>query len=133
MWKLVRLLQILIQRKCLRRITTINDTKIKYIKVLEHIYALDRISFFDFSIEAHHTDLTFADVPEEEVFDITDLGEFRIKLHNWSGKLIDFVEYCKNGKVMLENAHKYYVLQDHFGNKIHILRGMKSSLYKGLN
>ena len=57
---------------------------------------MDKISFFNFSVEAHHTDLTLADVPEEEVFDITELRDFRIKLHNWSGKLVDFVEYWKN-------------------------------------
>lgn len=82
----------------MRRITTINSTKIKFIKVLDRIYAVDKISFFDFSVEAHHTDLSLADVPEEEVFDITELKDFRIKLHNWSGKLVDFVEYCKNRK-----------------------------------
>ena len=55
-----------------RRITTINDTKIKFIRICDSIYAVDKISFFNFSVEAHHTDLTLADVPEEEVFDITD-------------------------------------------------------------
>lgn len=72
-----------------------NSTKIKFIKILDRIYEVDKISFFNFSVEAHHTDLTLADLPAEEVFDITDLKDFRIKLHNWSGTVVDFVEYVK--------------------------------------
>ncbi|MBQ6886252.1 MAG: hypothetical protein IJN54_01905 [Lachnospiraceae bacterium] len=79
----------------MRRITKINGTKIKFIRICDSIYAVDKISFFNFSVEAHHTDLTLVDVPQEEVFDITELRDFRIKLSNWSGKLINFVKYCK--------------------------------------
>lgn len=57
---------------------------------------MDKISFFNFSVEAHHTNLTLADVSEEEVFDITEMREFRIKLNNWSGMVIDFQNYVQN-------------------------------------
>ena len=80
----------------MRRITTINDTKIKFIRICDSIYAVDKISFFNFSVEAHHTDLTLADVPEEEVFDITDFKDFRIKLRNWKGLVVNFADYVKN-------------------------------------
>lgn len=76
-----------------------NSTKIKFIKVLERLYEVEKISFYDFSVSAKETDLTLGDVPEEEVFNLTDFKEFKIKLRNWQGNIVDFKEYVKSRKL----------------------------------
>lgn len=76
-----------------------NDTKIKYIKVLDRLYKVEKISFFTFTVEAKETELTIDDVPEQEVFDLSNFEEFKVRLHNWSGNVIDLMEYMKNRKV----------------------------------
>lgn len=78
----------------LRRTRTINDTKIKYIKIgdTDKLYEVEKISFYDFSIEAVETDLKISDVPEEEVFDISEFKDFRVTLKNKGmGKIVEFV------------------------------------------
>ena len=72
-----------------------NNTKIKYIKVLDKLYQITRISFFYMEIEATETNLTSADVPSDEVWDIDFFQNFHIKLINNSGKaeIIDFAEW----------------------------------------
>lgn len=66
-----------------RRIQAINDSKMKYISVAESkIYKVTDIDFCDLTIEAARTDLSIADVPENEVFPIEDFREFRIRLCN---------------------------------------------------
>lgn len=63
--------------------TTINNTKIKYISVADtKIYKVTDIDFCNLTIEASETDLSIADVPENEVFPIEELGEFRVRLCN---------------------------------------------------
>ena len=47
--------------------------------------------------------MTISDVPEKEVFDITDLKEFKVTLRNWHGNVVDFIEYVKNRKLRSEN------------------------------
>lgn len=84
------------KRKFLRRISTINNTRIKYIKVADKIYEVEKISFYDFSIVAKETDKTISDVPAKEVFAITDFKDFKITLRNWHGNVVDFAEYVKN-------------------------------------
>lgn len=55
----------------------------KYISVAESkIYKVTDIDFCDLTIEAARTDLSIADVPENEVFPIEDFREFRIRLCN---------------------------------------------------
>lgn len=76
------------------RTQTINDTKIKYIKIgdTDKLYEVEKISFYDFSIKAVETDLKIADVPEEEVFDISEFKDFRVTLKNKGmGKVVEFV------------------------------------------
>ena len=75
-----------------------NTTKIKYIKVLDKIYEVKDISFYDFSVTAAETELQMTDVPAQEIFDISDFKEFLVKLHNWHGNVVDFMEYVKNRK-----------------------------------
>ena len=82
------------QRKCLRRIITINNTKIKYIKILDKLYQVNKISFFNFSVDAKETDLTLSDVPETEVFDVSEMKEFKIRLENkFEGRVIEFKKF----------------------------------------
>ena len=60
---------------------------------------MEKISFYDFTVVAKETDLTVGDVSAEEVFDITDFRDFRIKLRNWHGNLVDFKNYVENQKM----------------------------------
>lgn len=79
--------------KYLRRTQTINDTRIKYIKIdkTDKLYEVEKISFYDFSIKAVETDLNISDVPEEEIFDISLFKDFRVTLKNKGvGKIIKF-------------------------------------------
>ena len=55
----------------------------KYLLVLDKLYEVDKISFFNFTVQANETDKTISDVPAEEVFDLTDFKEFKINLRNW--------------------------------------------------
>lgn len=85
----------------LRRIQTINDTKIQYISVADlKIYKVTEIDFCNLTIEAIETDLSIGDIPENEVFPINELGEFRIRLHNggWMGTVVDFMEWVKGNQ-----------------------------------
>lgn len=60
------------------------DTKIKYIKIngTDKLYKVEKISFFDFSLKAVETDLKPSDVPEGEVFEVSDFKDFKIRLEN---------------------------------------------------
>lgn len=62
-----------------------NNTKIKYLKVNHKIYSIKRISFFYMSIEAIETELSVNDVPENELWDIGDFRNYKVKLINNSG------------------------------------------------
>jgi hypothetical protein len=79
-------------------VRTINDTKIKYIKILGKLYSVKKISFYDFSVSADETDLTIEDVSESEVFSLDDFPEFKIKLHNWHGNVLEFQKYVEMQK-----------------------------------
>ncbi len=84
----------------LRRIPAINDTKIKYLSVANKIYKVTNINWLHSYIEAKETDLSIGDVPESELWDITEFEDFRIKLVNGDGmtKVIDFGEWVKRNK-----------------------------------
>ena len=66
------------------------ETKIKFILVTDKIYKVTRTDFNDLIIEASETDLVAADVPADELFDLTDFKEFRVRLRNWKGNIIKF-------------------------------------------
>ena len=70
------------------------NIKIKYIKIADDtkLYLVDKISFYDFTVIAKETDLTVDDVPAEEVFDITDFRDFKVKLQNWHGNVVNFAD-----------------------------------------
>ena len=75
-----------------RRIITISKTeiRIKYLLVADKIYKVIHIDFSDLTIEASETDLVAADVPADELFDLADFKEFRVRLRNWKGNIIKF-------------------------------------------
>ena len=57
-----------------------NISKIQYLLVADKIYEVSAIDFHNLAIEANETDLTIADVPEDEVFPVELFGEFRVRL-----------------------------------------------------
>lgn len=63
-----------------------NCSKIKCIKVLSKLYEVVKISFYDFSVEARETNLNIDDVSEDEIFDISSLADFKVRLVNGNGK-----------------------------------------------
>lgn len=87
----------------MRRILKINETRIKYIRVADKLYEIEKISFYYFTVSAKETDKTISDVPAEEIFDITDFKDFKITLRNWHGNVVDFMEYVKNRKLRSAN------------------------------
>ena len=78
-----------------RRTQKINDTKIKYIRIdsINKIYEIEKISFYDFSIKAVETDLRVGDVAENEIFDISELKDFKVTLKN--GNVDNIVEFVR--------------------------------------
>lgn len=81
----------------LRRTQIINNTKIQYISVADKIYKVTNIDFCNLTIEASETDLSIADVPENEVFPVEELREFKIRLCNGCGmgEIVDFAEWVR--------------------------------------
>lgn len=70
-------------KKDWRRTQAINDTKIQYISVADtKIYRVTDIDFRNLAIEATKTNLSIADVPENEVFPVEEFAEFRVRLIN---------------------------------------------------
>lgn len=80
----------------------INNSKIKYIKIFDKCYKVKDISFFDLTVQAAETDYFITDIPENEVFDISELKEFKITVINKMGQaeVIDFVKWKEVKKHM---------------------------------
>ena len=78
-----------------------DNTKIKYLNVEGKVYEVTRISFFYMEIEASETDLTINDVPEDEVWDIEEFRNYKVKLVNNGGKaeIVDFEKFRKEKKL----------------------------------
>lgn len=55
----------------------INETKIKYLLVLDKLYEVTDINFSDLTLEANETDLLVFDVPNGEIFRVEDFKEFK--------------------------------------------------------
>lgn len=76
----------------MRRTQIINDTKIKYLSVVDKLYEVEKISFYNFSIKAVETDLRLGDVAESEIFPVEEFQDFKITLKNKGvGNIVDFV------------------------------------------
>ena len=59
----------------------INDTKIQYLSVADtKLYRVTNTDFRNLAIEATETDLSIADVPENEVFPVEEFAEYRVRL-----------------------------------------------------
>lgn len=87
-----------------RRTQTINDTKIKYIKIdgTDKLYKVEKISFYDFSIKAVETDLKVDDVAENEIFPVEEFQDFKVTLKN---KGVDnIVEFVRKWNVKLKSV-----------------------------
>ena len=78
-----------------RRIATIIETKIQYLLVKNKIYKVTDINFADLTLEAIETTLLVSDVPSEQLFDVMDFKEFRVRLRNRQGKIVDFAEFVR--------------------------------------
>lgn len=80
-----------------RRVTNINNTKIKYLQVEDRLYEVTKISFFSMEIEASETNLAVDDVCEDEVWDIGEFERYKVRLNNGSGKaeIVDFDKFKK--------------------------------------
>lgn len=74
-----------------------NISKIKYISVSGKIYEVTSINLLHLTLEAEETGLSVFDVPEVELWNISDLEEFEIRLVNSSGgaDVIDMAEWIK--------------------------------------
>ncbi len=72
-----------------------NNTKIKFLNVADKIYQVTDISFFHMTIEATETNLTAADVPEYELWDISEFERYKVRLINndGMGEIVDFGEF----------------------------------------
>lgn len=66
---------------------TKNITKIKYIYIGEKVYKVTDISILDSYIEAAETELSTDEIPENELWDIEELGQYQIKLLNRQRKI----------------------------------------------
>ena len=77
-----------------------NNTKIKYLNVEGKIYEITRISFSYMIIEASETDLTIDDVPEDEVWDLEEFKNYRVKLVNngGMGEIVEFSDWVNRRK-----------------------------------
>lgn len=74
-----------------------DNTKIKYLKVIDKIYKITKISLFYMSIEASETDLTIDDVPKCELWDLAEFKRYKVRLINNSGmaEIVDIGEWKK--------------------------------------
>lgn len=77
-------------------IIIVNNSKIKYIQVVGELYKVTDISFSDLKLTAHEMDSGISDIPENEIFSLLDVLDFRVKLVNCNGNKIDFKKYGKN-------------------------------------
>lgn len=77
------------------RLKLSNNTKIQYLQVMDKIYKISGISFFYMTIDAVETDVPAADIPGDELWNIQDFKNYRIKLINNGGQaeIINFEEW----------------------------------------
>ena len=102
-WYPLLTLRQLFKSKSIRRIQAINDTKIKYLSVVNKIYEVVSINWLQLYLEARETDLAADDVPENELWDISFFKDFRIRLVSGGdgagmGDVVDFKEWVERNK-----------------------------------
>ncbi len=74
-------------------VTKINNTKIKYLKVEDKLYEVTKISFFSMKIEAVQTNLAVDDVPGDELWNLEEFRNYKVKLVNGSGGMAEILEF----------------------------------------
>ena len=81
--------------KMTRRISTINDTKIKFLKVQDKLYQITDISFYHMTITAVEIGVSVANSSDDEVWDIEEFKNYKIKLINNGGQaeIMDFSKW----------------------------------------
>lgn len=64
----------------------------KYISVADKLYKIRKISFYYMTVEAVETNLKMDDVPDNEVWDISEFEHYKVKLVNngVQAEIIDF-------------------------------------------
>lgn len=83
----------------------INETKIQYINALGKPYRVTNIDFLNLILEASEVDdADIADLPEEEVFSISDFKDYHVILRNWTGKVINIEEYVRKREMRSERS-----------------------------
>lgn len=87
-----------------RRISAINNTKIKYLKLPGNkIYKVTDISLLHMEIRATESPPSAASIPEYEVWDVSEFANYKITLVNNGGRaeIVDFNAYKsqKSGKM----------------------------------
>lgn len=66
----------------------------------DKLYQIIKLSFFYMSIEAVETDMVVGDVPADEVWDIEEFKNYKIKLINNGGQaeIVDFSAWKSKNK-----------------------------------
>ena len=77
-----------------------NNTKIKYLNIVDKIYKVTDLSFFYMTIEASETNLTAADVSEDELWNLEEFEKYEVKLVNngGMGEIVDFSDWANRRK-----------------------------------
>ena len=70
-----------------------NNTKIKYLHVQDRIYVVRHISFAKSTIVAYETGLQTAALPPDEIFTLSEVEDFDVKLVNFGGKRSKIVDF----------------------------------------
>lgn len=68
-------------------------------KIEDKIYEVTKISFFSMTIEAIKTNLAVDDVCEDEVWDLGEFRNYKVRLINGSGgkaEIVDFEKFRNN-------------------------------------
>ena len=71
-----------------------NISKIKYISVSGKVYKVIGINWQHLTLKAEETGLSVHDVPEGELWDISELEEFKIRLVN-SGSRAEIIDMAR--------------------------------------
>lgn len=79
----------------LKRILERNRTRIQYLSVADKIYKVTDIDFSNLTLSASECDVQICDVPDGELFKVEDFKEFRVKLHNWQGNVVNLADWKK--------------------------------------
>lgn len=74
-----------------------NISKIKYILISDKIYKVASINWQHLTLEAEETGLRVGDVPESELWGVSELEEFHVRLVNSGSRadVIDMAEWRK--------------------------------------